>query len=1380
LYNVSVGELALSDALLTGGSNTASGYAALANNTTGGSNTASGYAALFSNTTGSNNTASGYTALYSNTSGSNNTASGHSSLYNNTSGSNNTASGHAALYSNTTGHGNTASGRNALQDNTTGLNNTASGYSALANNITGNSNTASGYAALFSNTTGDNNTASGRSALANNITGLRNTASGYAALANNTTGSDNTATGYTTLYNNTSGSNNTASGRNALIYNTTGLNNTASGAFTLQDNTTGNNNTASGYSSLFSNTSGSNNTASGRNALYSNTTGGDNTAVGYQAGRYQADGSTALTDASNSVFIGTNTRGVNGDTNQIVIGVAAIGLGSNTTVLGNDSIVTTALKGNVGIGTTSPSHALDVVGSANIDATGSYKKEGATVLDFDSVKLNASVGWQALSDALLTGTANTAAGFAALQSNTTGTSNTASGYVALQNNTTGDFNTASGRNALQNNTTGSYNTAVGRNALQGNTEGINNTASGRSALELNTTGDFNTASGYAALQNNTIGDYNTAVGHQAGRYQADGSTALADASDSVFIGKNTRGVGGATNQIAIGDTAIGLGSNTAVLGNDSIVTTALKGNVGIGTTTPSHSLDVVGSANIDATGSYKKEGATILDYDSTLFNVSVGDSALGDALLTGVSNVATGYQALYSHTTGSYNVATGHQALYSNMAGVSNVATGYRALFVNTEGSYNVATGVQALFVNTSGNYNVATGFQTLFGNTTGFSNIATGRQALYNNTTGNYNVANGYRALFSNTEGGNNVATGQQALYSNTTGNYNVANGYLALYSNTEGNYNVANGYRALFSNTEGSYNVATGRDALLYNTTGNYNTASGVYALNNNTEGNNNTASGHAALYSNTTGSGNTASGYQAGRYQADGSTALTDASNSVFIGTNTRGVNGATNQIVIGVAAIGLGSNTTVLGNDSIVTTALKGNVGIGTAAPGAKLHIESTSLLFEGLRIESKNNVASGRGVYQSYWVQSGVGSSRYGGNITVANDATAAGTYMSFATNYAATVTEKMRIDADGNVGIGTTSPASPLHVAQDDTTTGSNNGLTLEQGGAGDAMIQFLLTGVERWLVGVDNSDAYKFKIEDGSALSTGAAFTIDTTGNVGIGTTTPGAALDVATTWNDGATVFTGIKADVTNTASAAGSKLMDFQVGGASKFSVDATGLVTVGGVGVIKSPSNLFFDSTAYFASTAVGTSRVSIGNGVKVGSSYAYEFSATTGANGTADLLLTRDSAGTLAQRDGVNAQTFRIYNTDDGAGNKEYLSVAWSANDAVLTVDSEGAGLNRPLFIRGQTLFLGGARGANHWKISTAGHLLDQSDGTHNIGQLGSNRPNSIYLTGAIGLNGATPPAQAAHVAAATDAATTQTLVNALRTALIDLGAMAAS
>ena len=187
-------------------------------------------------------------------------------------------------------------------------------------------------------------------------------------------------------------------------------------------------------------------------------------------------------------------------------------------------------------------------------------------------------------------------------------------------------------------------------------------------------------------------------------------------------------------------------------------------------------------------------------------------------------------------------------------------------------------------------------------------------------------NTAVGFRALNANTTGLESVAIGSQALLANTTGSRNFAGGTSALIRNTTGNDNNAIGTFALFNNISGSENVAIGSRALIVNTSSS------------------NTAIGHQSLTESTTGGQNLGIGWRAGRFIADGTTANSVTTNSVYIGANTKALaSGQTNQIVIGHDATGLGSNTAVLGNDSITLTALKGSVAIGATTAASKLTV-----------------------------------------------------------------------------------------------------------------------------------------------------------------------------------------------------------------------------------------------------------------------------------------------------------------------------------------------------------------------------------------------------------------------------------------------------
>jgi hypothetical protein len=194
-------------------------------------------------------------------------------------------------------------------------------------------------------------------------------------------------------------------------------------------------------------------------------------------------------------------------------------------------------------------------------------------------------------------TSNTFIGLNAGQRNTTGVQNTFIGNNAGRNNTNGAYNTFIGIQAGQSNTTGTYNTFFGLEAGQNNTTGFENVFIGVGAGNNNTTSYYNTSIGVNAGRSNTTGVANNFFGNNAGRWIANGSTLNSITDNSIYIGYNTKALANnQTNQIVIGHSSTGLGSNTTVLGNSSTATTAIYGNLLLGSTTDTgERLQITGS-----------------------------------------------------------------------------------------------------------------------------------------------------------------------------------------------------------------------------------------------------------------------------------------------------------------------------------------------------------------------------------------------------------------------------------------------------------------------------------------------------------------------------------------------------------------------------------------------------------------------------------------------------------------------------------------------------------------------------------------------------------------------------------------------------------------
>ena len=135
--------------------------------------------------------------------------------------------------------------------------------------------------------------------------------------------------------------------------------------------------------------------------------------------------------------------------------------------------------------------------------------------------------------------------------------------------------------------------------------------------------------------------------------------------------------------------------------------------------------------------------------------------------------------------------------------------------------------------------------------------------------------------------------------------------------------------------------------------------------------------------------------------------------------------------------------------------------------------------------------------------------------------------------------------------ASAQVGIGTSTPTVPLDIEAADAAIDINNTST-------DPLIHFILSDVTKFTIGVDLTDS-KFKIGT-TALETGTAVTVQPTGEVGIGTTSPTALLHV----KGNANVWSGFRLETTATGFETGLNItpgynMDSQADEAVTFDID-----------------------------------------------------------------------------------------------------------------------------------------------------------------------------------------------------------------------------
>jgi hypothetical protein len=246
-------------------------------------------------------------------------------------------------------------------------------------------------------------------------------------------------------------------------------------------------------------------------------------------------------------------------------------------------------------------------------------------------------------------------------------------------------------------------------------------------------------------------------------------------------------------------------------------------------------------------------------------------------------------------------------------------------------------------------------------------------------------------------------------------------------------------------------------------------------------------------------------------------DGTNYLTSSRISTVV-DGTPGANDMPGRLVFSTTADGSASPTERMRIDS------SGRVGIGTSSPGTNFHVVGTSL-FNGTQSALCNSTTG------SYITFQHNGTSI--GDIGTGNQIISGGTLSDFALSSRATgsvvfginATERMRLTADGRLGIGTSSPGYALDVAAADATANTGYAARIRANTtAGAGALQFTdsaATAQYGLLVFGQNGVGTLQADGASSALifSTNSTerLRIDSSGRVGIGTGSPAGVLDVA-----------------------------------------------------------------------------------------------------------------------------------------------------------------------------------------------------------------------------------------------------------------------
>ncbi len=269
-----------------------------------------------------------------------------------------------------------------------------------------------------------------------------------------------------------------------------------------------------------------------------------------------------------------------------------------------------------------------------------------------------------------------------------------------------------------------------------------------------------------------------------------------------------------------------------------------------------------------------------------------------------------------------------------------------------------------------------------------------------------------------------------------------------------------------------------------------------------------------------------------------------------------------------------------------------------------------------------------------------------------------------------------TASTDLILDPTRNVGIHRADPDSVLHIYEDTTETGIQAGLTIEQDGSGDAITQYLLSGGQRWVTGIDNSGSDAFKIASSLDLASNAKLVLETDGRsefigqLGVNIL-PASTMHVYEN-----TATTGIETGLTIEQDGTGDALLHFLLTGDQRWVMGADNsinddFVIADNTDLGSSRSlTLQTDGKNYFQSTLgvnkipdsgfildIGTS--STNHKVGLFSSKAVNLEVGTyGMSNSTNLIFNKDNVG-------FNQSEFVFYNDNDSAVNERHFHMSFA-------------------------------------------------------------------------------------------------------------------